>query len=206
MTKADILNDLDYVKTLAEEGRNAPLLGGRIGLMWGLLLAITFTGHWFIASGAAGLHQKWLMFLWIGFGVIGGLGSAVLGRSIAGKAGLTTTGNRAERIIWSSFGLAMLICFAGIFVNVILNKGTVLSFDLMLVLGWAGQGLAYLSVARLSGDTQLKIPAIMAFCTAFAVLIFYGGTTIYLISAVSALITVVLPGLAQMRREPSDVV
>lgn len=206
MTKADILSDLEYVKTLAEEGRNAPLLGGRLGVMWGVLLAVTFTGHWLIASGAAELPQKWLMVLWIGFGLCGGIGSTILGKSISSKAGIATAGNRAETIIWSSFGLAMLICFAGIFTNILLNKGAALSFDAMLILGWTGQGLAYLSIARISGDARLKTPAILAFISAFAVLALYGNLVIYLISAVSALITVVIPGLAQMQREPSDVV
>jgi len=48
MSREDLLNDLEYVKTLAEEGATTPLLGGRFGLMWGVLMTITFFLHWAI--------------------------------------------------------------------------------------------------------------------------------------------------------------
>lgn len=41
MTNSKTIADIGYLKTIAEEGRNAPLLGGRIGLMWTTLLVPT---------------------------------------------------------------------------------------------------------------------------------------------------------------------
>lgn len=76
MTREDILNDLTYIKDVAEGGVTAPLVGGRIGLMWGILIAIVFTLQWGILSQTINIVPQKLFFVWLGFAVIGGLGRA----------------------------------------------------------------------------------------------------------------------------------
>ena len=45
MTREEMLADLAYARTLAEEGRHAPLLGGPYLLFWGALNAVAFAAQ-----------------------------------------------------------------------------------------------------------------------------------------------------------------
>lgn len=206
MTKSEILDDLDYVKSMAEEGRTTPLLGGRIGLMWGVLLAITFTGHWAIISGAVDVHPKMLGYLWLSYAICGGIGTVLLGRSIQEKPGISSVGNRAENAVWLSFALMMGACFVGIVLNMIFNNGTPALYDMMVCIGFAGQIIAYFVISTMSHDKSLRIPgalAILATIVSFALL---GKPELYLAAAFGIILTVVLPSLSQIRKEPSAVV
>ena len=77
MTNDQILDDLNYASALAREGASAPLVGGRIGLMWGCLLSITLTLQWAILSQALNLPLQTLFYVWFAFAAIGGTGIAV---------------------------------------------------------------------------------------------------------------------------------
>jgi hypothetical protein len=48
MTRDEMLADLAYARTLAEEGRHAPLLGGAYLVFWGLLNAAAFAAQFAI--------------------------------------------------------------------------------------------------------------------------------------------------------------
>jgi len=51
MTNQEVKETLGYLKELAEQGSNAPLLGGRVGLMWTGLLVPTLLIHGLAATG-----------------------------------------------------------------------------------------------------------------------------------------------------------
>ena len=206
MTKSEILNDLKYVKSMAEEGRTAPLLGGRIGLMWGILLAITFFGHWAIISGTVNVHPSMLGYLWLTYAIVGGIGTALLGRSIDDKPGISSVGNRAENAVWLSFALMMGTCFVGILCNMFFSDGTPILFDTMVCIGFAGQIIAYLVIATMSGQKALRAPAIMAVFATIGSFALLGRPELYLLATVAIILTVVVPSWGQIRKEPKAVV
>ena len=47
--------DLAYLRSVTEQARSAPLLGGRFLVMWGILLSGAYACHWAIMSGVVGL-------------------------------------------------------------------------------------------------------------------------------------------------------
>ena len=51
----NLASEIAYVKTLAEEGRNAPLIGGVFYLIWGVTLAIACFLTWLRATDVAGV-------------------------------------------------------------------------------------------------------------------------------------------------------
>lgn len=51
MTKDELAQDLAYVRTLAEEGRHAPLIGGPFLVLSGLLLSVAYTLQWMLLQG-----------------------------------------------------------------------------------------------------------------------------------------------------------
>jgi hypothetical protein len=201
MSKDDLLNDLDFATALAKEGALTPLLGGRIGLMWGILLFFTFIMQWAILSRTLPLPAISLAFLWIGFATIGGLGSMILGRSIAQRDGANSVANRVEQRIWMLFGLMMFSLFVGIAFNIAFFGGTIALFGLMVAVGFAGQGLAYGVVAHISQMKWLQINAYISFIPSTICFIFYNDILVYLIGGFTSLITIILPSLICMKIE-----
>ncbi|NNC37377.1 MAG: hypothetical protein EX271_05590 [Acidimicrobiales bacterium] len=206
MTKTEILNDLEYVKSMAEEGRTTPLLGGRIGLMWGVLLAITFFGHWAIISGTAGLPQSALGILWLSYAIIGGIGNALLGRSLQGKPGISSVGNRTENAVWVSFVLMMIACFIGIVLNMVFNDTTPAMFDMMVCIGFAGQIIAYLVIGTMSHERSQRIPGLLAVLATIVSFALLGKPELYLAASIAVIFTIIVPSLGQIRKEPKAVV
>jgi len=206
MTKSEILDDLEYVKSLAEEGRAAPLLGGRIGLMWGVLLATTFFGHWAVVSETVSVHPKMLGYLWLSFAIVGSIGSVLLGRSIENKPGASSVGNRTENAVWMSFALMMGVCFVGVVLNMLFNNATFAMFDMMVCIGFAGHIPAYMVLSTMSHDKSMRIPGFMAMVATIVCFALLGKPELYLAAAVGMVVTVVIPSLLQIRKEPKAVV
>ncbi len=196
-----LLDDLDFAATLAKDGASTPLLGGRIGLMWGILLFFTFIMQWAILSRTLPLPPASLAFLWIGFATIGGLGSMILGRNISKIDGANTVANRVEQRIWMLFGLMMFSLFVGIVFNIAFFGGTVALFGFMVAVGFAGQGLAYGIIAHISQMKWLQINAYISFIPSTICFIFYNDILVYLIGGFTSLITIVLPSLICMKIE-----
>jgi len=206
MSRDELLSDLNYVKTMAEEGAQTPLLGGRIGLMWGVLLSFTFFMQWAILTQTFVLPYKSLVFLWLGFAILGGLGSMIFGRQIDTKPGARSVANRVESYVWVMFAFMMASLFIGILLNQILSDGTPQLFDLMVVFGFAGQGLAYGIVAKMSGLKWIYLASLAGFIAATLCFAVYGQLSIYLIGAIAVIFTVIIPSLISLKNEPKNVV
>ena len=200
------LADLDYIKTLAEDGANTPLVGGSIGLMWGILLSSTFFIQWGILSRIFDISVQNIAYLWISFSVLGGIGSLLLGRKISTKAGVNSVANRADYHIWVLFSGMMITLFIGILLNIILSGGTVQLFDLMVIVGFAGQGIAYGLTAKMSRIKWIHMAAFSCFVMSAICFSVYGSVNIYLIGAIGTVITVIIPSFITLRSEPKDVV
>jgi len=206
MTRSEMIDDLNYMKTLAEEGRNAPLVGGRIGLMWGILLSFTFFMQWVILTGLAPLQPNSLIFLWLGFAIVGGAGSAIMGRQVDKKPGATSVANRVETYVWTMFAGMMASLFVGIMLNQIFSDGTAQLFDLMVIIGFAGQGLAYGVVAKITGLRWVHMAAFAGFTASAICFAVYGDLVIYLIGAIAIIFTIIIPSLISLKNEPKDVI
>lgn len=158
MTQNDALKDLDYIKSVALSGENAPLHGGRYGLFWGSLLCITFLAHWFVGSGTAGIDPNFVGAVWMAYGVCAVIGSIVLGLSMKDKNS-NAAAQKVERHVWSSFAFALLALFIGIVGQIALGQASAAMFDLVLPFAFAGYGMAYLTTAAFGNHARLRLPA-----------------------------------------------
>ena len=200
MTKTEVLMaDLQEASRIAKAGEDLPLVGGPIGLMWGILITLVLGIHYMIITQVIPLPFQFLNALWIGFAVSGGIGSAVLGSKMDKKPGACSMANRVEQYVWIMFSAAMMSLAAGVILNLILGKGGYDLWAFMLIAGFAGQGLAYGVVAKLTGHGWLHFAALSSFTLAAITMSFYGQNTIYLIAAVGSFITVVIPSLLSMK-------
>lgn len=201
MTKEQIIANLDYASAIAKDGANTPLLGGRIGLMWGVLLTLIFFGMWLILAGKINVPEFYIGFMWIAFTVIGSIGSFTMGRQIDNKAGANSVANRVETYVWIMYAAMMVSLFTGVVLNMVLNGGTTHLFDFILIAGFAGQGLAYGVVAKLTGHKWVHLASLAGFIASAIAFVAYGQPHIYLIGAIGAALTIVLPSLISLQRE-----
>jgi hypothetical protein len=206
MTQDDMRADLDYLKTLAEGGAQAPSVGGRFALWWGGLGGLVLLIHWAIITERLGLGYGALTPLWIGFLIVGGLGSAVLGRSIRGKPGLGSPGNRLSDAVWPAMGLSTSVFFFAVMGAVFTGQLDQVFFNLMLPVALLGYAIGWMSTAFMVRSWAYALPAAAALTGMAACLFALTDPAIYLIAALTVIASAAVPGAIQMLREPRTVV
>jgi len=206
----DIKDDLAYVKALAEEGRDTPLVGGVFFVIWGGLMGLAallvYAGkaRW-IELGPAGDYAPWLAALIIGWGL-----SIFFGRRIDLKPGATTLGNRTANAVWLSVGLFM----TGLWLTIMFvhDNFTALGvppyflFHLIAPIGFGLYGVAFVATAAAARVGWLKWFVPLAWICAALSLALMGDDRQYLVMAIGLFLSALAPGLILMRRAPSEVV
>ena len=192
--------DLAHAARLAREGASAPLMGGRYGLFWGALLLVTFTAHWFIASGASGLETQYVGAVWMGYGVIAAIGSVILARSMP-KTAPASNINKVESAVWGYFGLAFAAIFLGIVLRIVLGLSDFSLFDIVVPFAFAGYSTAHLTTAKISGAAQLRWGGYVAALGACGAMILYGKPEMYLFAALIILLAIIIPAWISLKHE-----
>ena len=206
MTKSELLSDLDYVKTLAEEGRNAPLLGGRFGLWWGALLCVTLFLHWLFETGNLMAPAYFPAIIWFGFGIIGMIGSAVLGRTLAGKPGGSATNNRLSQALWT--GNTILLFLFAISASVVAGMGLIdyKIMNIMMPLAFGLYGLTAYVMAKVTRTNDHLIYGLISFACVPLTLFFMTSPHLFLVAIPGVIATVIIPDTINLRREPKVIV
>ncbi len=201
MPSQQAIDNLNYATDLAKAGQEAPLVGGPIGFMWGLLLTATLGTHWGIITGKLPFEIWHLGFLWVFFSIIGGVASAILSRTLKQKPSFHSTANQIEQSVWLMFSI-MLGCFwVGITLSILFGSGTPALFDFVVIAGFGGQGLAYGVTARMSHHKWLAYPSGASFLASIVCIAAFGQPLLYLIAAVATVFTVVLPSIKTIESE-----
>lgn len=206
MTREELLDDLAYARTLAEEGRHAPLLGGGYLLFWGVLNATAFTAHWAVlenilsAFGNAGFAV-----VWMAYGVIAGLGMTALRARTRSKPGLTAIGARAERAVWTGAGIALMAIVIGSIARLIITQDPTAP-NAIFGAAFAIYGAALFAAADLSDHGWLKRFAWLSAGVSLTLCLFANDNWAYLYAAIGSLLVLAWPGLVLLKREPSVIV
>ena len=87
MTRDEMLADIAYARTLAEEGRHAPLIGGSYLILFGALLGICYVAQWGALTGALPIPGNMIGAIWMAYGVAAFVGMFALRR-------------RVSRVVW----------------------------------------------------------------------------------------------------------
>lgn len=195
--------DLAYLRDIAASGEKAPLLGGRFFLWWGGLSTLALTAHWLVLSGRIGIDPNSVGMIWMIYGIVGGIGSGFLGRSIARKPGTGSVANRSERAVWNATGLSIFVFVIGIIAANVLGSGNVMLFDLIPLVAFSGYGIAFWVSASLGGPKWMRPLAIASWLAVIAGLTLVGRAELYLFCAVGVFLLSFLPGLVLVRQEPA---
>ena len=205
MTREEMLQDLAYARSVAEEGRRAPLLGGAYLMFWGVLNALAFAAHWGISAGVLPLAGGFsFAALWIGYGIVAFIGMTFLRMRTRGKPGLTTIGARAERALWAGAAIALMAIVIGSIGRMVMT-GDPAAPNTILGGAFALYGAALFGTASLSQHTWLRAFGWLSVSVAMTLTLFSHADWPYLVAAVGSLLGLALPGFVLLQREPAAI-
>lgn len=208
--KDALAGEVAYVKALAEEGRNAPLVGGVLFLIWGALMGLAALATYASASGAIDVPFVGGLWFWVAALVVGWAASFYYGARSGAKPGALTVGNKTARAAWTAVGVFMSVFWiaAIIFKTRLAGAGfeTRFVFGLMFPLAFGLYGIAFFATAAAARLDWMRGFAIASWMFSVAALYFIGDARQFLVGAAGSLLCAGLPGLLLMRREPSEIV
>ncbi|MEO0721894.1 MAG: hypothetical protein AAFS03_05040 [Pseudomonadota bacterium] len=207
MSNSSLADDLSFVRTLAEEGRHAPLLSGRYFVFYGGITAAAYLAHYAIASGLAGLSPNWIAAVWGTFAVLAISGRFALTASFPEHTpGAGSAGNRAEAAAWSAAGAAMGVFFVTAIALVVLGFATSALIDAGLPLVFALYATAMVVGGTMGDDDRIRRAGWTSLVFVVAAVALHGRPEAYLAATVGIITVAVLPGLALLRDEPKSTV
>jgi len=195
------VEDIAYVRHLAESGARAPLLGGRFMAWWGLLVAIAYAAHHFALRGDIGDGRTIFAIIWTSFAAAGLIGQFALARTMPAKSGAGSAGNRASRAAWIAAACAIVSVVTGAAVAASNGAGPA-TFDWSVPVTFSVYACALIVTGSLSANRIILAAGAGAILMAglFTALILHPDR--YLLAALGAALTVLLPGLLLVRAEP----
>lgn len=203
-TKKQLLEDLDFATKLARDGANTPLLGGIHFIIWSGLLIPTLLIHGAIVDGFLPISGNSLGFMWLIYGVLGGLLSTIYGARARTKAGNNSWLNRLARTAGITASVLIFSFAIALTVAVIMGSFERQSFNLILPFAFALQTFHLTLLGRLSQKSYLTNASYIAAISMVVTLLFNGLNLIYYFSAISVLLTMTLPGYLEIRDEKTN--
>ena len=197
-------DDIAYMKALAQEGRQAPLLGGSILITAGLVFGLASIVAYGIDSGILNVPPVAYAFLWGGamlvFFVI-----LVWQIRRTDKPGAQSAGNRAAGAGWMGVGLGVFVMSLSMAVVGWKTQSSIPSLIFpSLIFALYGSGWA-VSATMSDQKWQWKL-AIACWIAAPLIALLTGSPLMWLAYAAGLFLFALLPGVLLVRQEPSEVI
>lgn len=206
MTKDELAEDLAYVRTLAEEGQQAPLIGGRFLVLFGALLGIGYIAQWSALSNLFGpTPGEAYAAIWTLYCLMAVAGVVWLSRGVKALPGGASVANRVDQIVWRTVGIGITATVIGTIARMILQADD-LAPNAIMGAAFALFGVALSVTATVSEQRWLGRFSLLSFATSVVLWIFINEPWAYLVAALASFTVLLLPGIMLMRREPSPIV
>lgn len=195
-------DDIAYIRHLSESGARAPLIGGRFMAWWGFLLVVAYLGQHLAINGLIGDRKLIFGIIWGGFALLGVGGQLILARSIAGKPGQGSAGNRAMRSVWAmgAFSIGAMVVGSALISDQ--RLGGAWTWDFIVPVAFAVYACALGVTGSLAGNGLLKIAGGLSVIMVALFTALIQQPERYLLVAAGVAATVLIPGLLLMRGEP----
>ena len=205
MTRDEMLADLAYARTLAEEGRDAPLIGGSYLILFGALLGVCYLAQWGALTGALPIPGNMIGAIWMAYGVAAFVGMFALRRRVSQLPGGSAIPNRVDRFLWQGVTAAILVVVVGTVLRAILENDFTAP-NAIVAAGFGLYGVALYVTAMMARRPWLRAFAFMAWAISGALWYFINQPWAYLIAAAGCATVLIIPGLLMLQREPKTVV
>lgn len=198
-------DDIAYMKALAQEGRQTPLLGGSILITAGLVFGLASIVHYGIESGIIDLAPAAYLVLWGGAMLIFFAVLIIQSRRFGSKPGAQSAANRAAGAGWMGVGLGIFVMSLSMAVIGWKVKSDIpaLIFP-SLIFALYGSGWA-VSATMSDQKWQWRL-AIACWIAAPLIAFLVGSPLMWLGYAAGLFLFAALPGVLLVRQEPSEVI
>lgn len=198
-------DDIAYMRAMAQEGRNAPLLSGPIMVAAGIIFGTASLVQWAIQTGMVDVSPWAQLWVWLAAGAAFTVALMLLIRRQNSKPGARSAGNKAVGAAWSGVGFGIFAMWAA-FMAAGVTTGNWEMMRVMPIVVFAAYGSAWFVAGTMAGVKWMNWIALLSY--AGAVLLGLFSTSVHLLLVYAGLMVFValLPGLALMRQEPSEVI
>lgn len=198
-------DDIAYMKALAEEGRQAPLLGGSVLITAGLVFGLASIVHYAIDSGLIAVNPVAYLFLW-GAAMLAFFGMLIFQiRKSDRKPGAQSAANRAASAGWMGVGLGIFVMSLsmGVIGWKVQSDVPAMIFP-SLIFALYGSGWA-VSATMSDQKWQWKL-AIGCWIAAPLIAFLVGSPLMWLGYAAGLFAFALIPGVILVRQEPAEVI
>lgn len=200
-----IRDDLAYMRSVAEHGSRAPLLGGSILTVAGAVFGAAAVAHWGVTSGAVDLPRSSLVAIWGVASVIFYGALWTFKRRVGARSDASAPGSRAFGAVWAGLGGALFVVFFA-FAAASIRNGTELPMTLFAVVVIAMYGTGWFVAHAISGRAWLFWVGLASMSVAFTLGLTAGESYQFLVYAGALFGLAMVPGLILMRTEPAEAV
>jgi len=198
-------DDIAYIRAMAEEGRNTPVLGGGILIAAGAIFGLASLLHYAIVGGLIAVEPIAYSYVWIGAMVVFFLALIGLKSKIRGRPGSRSAVNRAVGAGWMGVGLGIFVMALSIAVLSFKLRSEVPTY-LFPSLIFALYGAGWAVSATMSGQKWQWWLAIGGWVGAPAIAALIGTPLLWLGYAAGLVLLALIPGLILVRQEPAEVI
>lgn len=209
-THPDLASELAYVRSLAEEGRDAPLIGGVYYLLWGGLMGVASAISYLGVNDILNLGPVGMIAPWVVAGVLGWTASLLIGRGASRKPGAMTLGNRTAQSVWLAVGILMTVFWAAVMIVhddfTAYGVPAYFLFSLMFPVAFGVYGVAFFATAVAARLNWLKGFAVMSWVFCILSMFLLGSDMQFLVGSAGCFLCAALPGAVLMRGEPKEII
>lgn len=200
-----IRDDIAFMRALAEEGRQAPLLGGGILVAAGLIFGLASLLQWAIMVDVLRLSGWASLIIWLTSGAIFGVAATYIIRRANGRPGAQAVVNRATGSAWSAVGFTIFVIWLALAViGYRTRDAAVMNIFPLIIL--ALYGAAWSIAASMTRKGWMRLTSLGCFAGAVGLGFLADSPHMLLAYAACLGAFAILPGLALIRQEPSDTV
>ncbi|WP_426018801.1 hypothetical protein [Brevundimonas sp. DWR2-3-1b1] len=200
-----IQDDIAYMRSLAHDGRHAPLLAGPILITAAIVFGGASLGQWALQSDVLDISPWAQLWLWIGSGAVFAVALTMLIGRMKGKPGINSAGNKAVGAAWSGVGYGIFVTWLAL-VALSFKTDNWSWMAVMPTTVLVAYGSAWMIGAAMTKTRWMSVTALAAYAGAVAVAWFIDSAMIYPVFTVVLMAVALVPGIILMRQEPSEIV
>lgn len=192
--------DIAYLKTLAEEGRAAPVLAGPYMALGGGLFGVTSLLAYAIQAGFLPLPPQTLGWIWPASGLAFVFALPVLNRRTRSRMGSASTLNETIGAVWTQAGIVIWVLFVALLLAGFRTSDWGV-FNIFPSVILALYGLCWMAAAHIGRTGWLRRVGVGSFIASVAVAGVAGSPLLWLAYAICLFALGLVPGLQLMRQE-----
>lgn len=194
-----VQSDIAYLKQLAIEGRDAPVLVGPVLVAAAVIFGLPSVVQWAIVAGMVNVPPMGMIAMWLGAGLVFAVAVFMITRKADGRSAATTIRNRTMSAAWSACGYSIFAAWLSLLAYGF-STGQWAPMALMPTLVMIAYGSAWLIGGMIVERGWMVGVGLVSYLGAIALGWFANTHMVFGVYLVMLVCVALLPGLYLMRQ------